>query len=339
MTLFRSGGTRTNQFSWVSTNAAWSLNRSDVRWDVVTLSTNSNHVLSHVQLRDCKLGIYADSADFKLRNALFANVSTNFGGTSSTGRIEHLTSSTADLFSTTGYGSSSLYLTNCLLVAVTATNPFTWQGSSRITSTTGIFQTAGAGQYYLANGSPYRNSGVAGINSTLQTQLRKTTTYPPTTLSGTITVPTTLHPTVQRETDALDAGYHYPALDYLISALAVTNTTLTLANGVALGFHGANGIWLQPKSSLAGRGLPHQLNVLVRSAAVQESTNSPSPSASDALLSTYSGAGVFADAPNVDLGFTAFIANSPGGYHLYHAGSYQAYSARIQHSQFSGGWF
>jgi hypothetical protein len=48
---------------------------------------------------------------------------------------------------------------------------------------------------------------------------------------------------------------------------------------------------------------------------------------------------VFSNAPVVDLSFTMFIANTPGGYHFYLAGSYQAAAISLQHSQLSGGWF
>ena len=305
----------------------------------ITLPSHTNHVISHIQVRDCLVGIGATNADFKLRNALFTGVLTNFAGTGSTGRIEHLTTSAASLFSTADYGSGSLFLTNSLLVAVSSTNPFTAQGSTRLSSSSGVFQTAGGGQFYLASGSPYRNAGLTTFDTKLREQLRRTTTQAPAPLSGTITLSTTLYPTAQRDTDTPDVGYHYPALDYLVSNLAVTNATLTLANGVALGLRGSTGPWLQPKSALRGAGLPGQLNVFVRSTAVQESTNAPSAGSGDVLVSTYSSAGVFSNAPVVDLSFTMFIANTPGGYHFYHAGSYQAAAISLQHSQLSGGWF
>ena len=107
------------------------------------------------------------------------------------------------------------------------------------------FQTVGAGNYYLANNSPYRNAGTANVDGVwvngpaLLPYLRQMTTYPPNVISGSFSANTVLYPRVQRDTDAVDAGYHYDTLDYLAYGLTVNSgVLLTLTNGVAVGVAG-----------------------------------------------------------------------------------------------------
>src|SRR5262249_13230866 len=72
---------------------------------------------------------------------------------------------------------------------------------------------------------------------------------------------TLLTPHVPRNTNAApDLGYCYDPLDYVVSGLSITNATLTLANGVALGVYGSGGLTLQSGSKLVSRGLADNLN-------------------------------------------------------------------------------
>lgn len=303
------------------------------------LSTNANHVISHAQIRDSTEGVFVAGADFKIRNMLFANVLTNLAGTSSTGRLEHVTTCNTATFSTANFGGTSLYLTNCLLVAVTTTNPFTWTGSSRITGTSGVFQAVGGGAHYLSPASSLRNAGVSGIHSGLRDQLKVMTTYPPTTLIGIVTVPTTLFPRAVRDSDSLDIGYHYPPLDYLVSTLEVTNTVVTLADGVAMGFSGLSAIWLQGKSTLVSRGRADRLNYIVRSTVAQEAgvAGAQSPASNDVAIHTYNPTGSITNCPDVSLRFTSVIGNTPGLLHLYHGSGFRVRKAEFWHSQVVGG--
>ena len=61
------------------------------------------------------------------------------------------------------------------------------------------------------------------------------------------TTPTTLFPQALRDSDVPDLGYHYFSLDYLWTALEVTNASLTLSNGVAIGFYNEAENIVQPK--------------------------------------------------------------------------------------------
>src|SRR5213078_3071588 len=126
------------------------------------------------QLVTCQKGFAVTNADFSLRNALFDHVLTNFCGSSSTGRVEHLTSDTASwLNSNIG---ANLFLTNCLLVSVTNTGSFT-SNSVYSASGAGVFQSVGQGFHYLADNT-YRNLGTTSINAALAGDLKKMTTYP-----------------------------------------------------------------------------------------------------------------------------------------------------------------
>ena len=112
----------------------------------IGINGRSGHVFSHAQLVNCQNGIAATNADFSLRNALFNNVLTNFTGSSSTGRVEHMTVDTATWLNK-DIG-ANLFLTNCLLVAVTNTGSI---GASNVvcsTSSSAVFQSAGQGSHY-----------------------------------------------------------------------------------------------------------------------------------------------------------------------------------------------
>src|SRR6185437_27515 len=109
---------------------------------------------------------------------------------------------------------TNLFLTNCILSAVTNLGSCTTQSVAFASSSAGVFQTVGAGAYYLTDSSPYRDIGTTNINPSLLAQLSKKTTYPPIlVLNSNFDALTTLGPAVQRDTDAPDLGYHYDPMD------------------------------------------------------------------------------------------------------------------------------
>jgi PAS domain-containing protein len=237
----------------------------------ISIDGGANHVIRHAQVVNCQKGIAATNAEFSLRNALFHNVLTNFTGSSSTGRVEHLTSDIASwLNNSIG---TNLYLTNCILAGVTNLGGTGAMTAVAQVSPSGVFQTVGAGYHYLASGSPYRDYAGAStnINVTLARELRNLTTYPPIVLTNHFTVNTTLSPQAQRDADGLlDLGWHYDPLDYCWSGLNLTNATLILTNGVAVGFYGEYGLNLRSQGYLRSEGTPTALNRLARYHAVQE---------------------------------------------------------------------
>jgi hypothetical protein len=182
--------------------------------------------------------------------------------------------------STVSPASVSLAVTNSLLTSVTNISDATLS-SARFTccytnasSSAGIYQTAGAGSYYLANGSSYRNAGSTSINAFLLTNLQTLTTYPPVVLpSGWCTNNTTLFPQAQRDTDTPDLGYHYDPIDFAVD-FAISNATLTVLPGTALAGYGSQyGVYLFTNGTFNCQGTATSPNCFVRYNAVQEQSN------------------------------------------------------------------
>jgi hypothetical protein len=273
----------------------------------LVLNQKSGHVLSHVQLVNCQNGINPTSTDFSLRNALFNNVLTNFNGSSSTGRVEHLTVDGANWFNYNGtFGSGNLLVTNSLLVAVTNYGGYAATAVSTASTPTGVFQTVKGGSHYLASSSAYRNAGTPAINAALALDLAKLTTYPPVELTGGFTTDTVLAPQAQRDTDTPDLGYHFAPLDYLWGNLAVSSgKTLTLTNGVAVGLYGTAGITVN--GSVVSQGLPNALNRLTLLSTVQENLSG--------IITNTGSFTLFGVSPVVSLRFTdvSFMAAATGG--------------------------
>jgi hypothetical protein len=219
----------------------------------VAISGGTGHVLADVQLVNCRNGIAATNADFSLRNALFANVLTNFTGSSATGRVEHLTSDTA-IWLNQSIG-ANLFLTNCLLVAVTNQGSCTTQNVAIVSSSTGIFQSAAWGRHYLADGSPYRNSGTTNLNTNTLAELSLKTTAPPIVYSNVvITAGTSLtfNPQAQRNSGIPDLGFHYCPIDYIFAG-STTTVSVVFAPGTSVG-------WFRTTSGFTYAGFGLHLN-------------------------------------------------------------------------------
>jgi hypothetical protein len=265
----------------------------------ISAVSGSSHVVTHAQVVNCQNGFQAwYGTDVSVRNALFFNVLTNFSGDSSTFTCQNVTSDTANYLRVT----STLNLYNCLLTSVTNASYNSASYTSNLTSSAGVYQTVGAGAHYLAANSPYRNVGNTSIDPTLLADLRKKTTYPPTVLTSDFTVNTTLPPLAARDTDVLDLGYHYDPLDYAWTQLNLTNATLTLTNGVAIGIYGTNGTRLLYGAQFVSQGTANTLNRLVRYPAVQEQSIAWGPTGSiKSLLDITNSPSVL---PTVNLRFT-----------------------------------
>ncbi|MBU6400637.1 MAG: hypothetical protein KGS61_09985 [Verrucomicrobia bacterium] len=275
-------------------------------------------VLSHSQFVNCNQGLYANNSVFFLRNALMYQTVNALYGASYTGVGENIT---FDQCGQVAYASatSSLALTNCLMVQITNASSFTYTAYDCQTnsSSANVFQTVGAGSHYLAANSTYRDAGTKTINPYLLADLQQKTTYPPIDLGGsTLSVNTALSPQAQRDGDTPDLGYHYEPIDYTVDALAVTNATLTLTNGVVLAMYGNNGVWLQDNSKLVSQGSPLALNHLTRYFNVQEVPMNwgSATLGSTIFLTPYN----YGNGPSsATLLFTSFDGISSCGYHIY----------------------
>ena len=233
---------------------------------------------------------------------------------------------------------SSLRLTNCLLVAVdsigTVPNIFT-NAVVQLSSSVGVFQTVGTGAHYLANNSPYRNVGTTSIDADLLADLGKKTTYPPIVFPiQFITNDLVLYPQAQRDTDLPDLGYHYDPLDFAFGGVSVTNATLTMLPGTALGVFsmGANwGVNLISGAQFVSEGSPITPNWIVRHNMVQEQANLVwSNSVSDMSIV---GSGFGAD-PEVNCSFTKWSVAANQSWHIRDTRDTEF---RLSHCEFNGG--
>src|SRR6266542_672773 len=245
----------------------------------IVLNGLTGHVISHAQFVNCQTGIKPSSTDFSVRNALFCNVLTNFNGTSSTGRCEHLTVNGGSWLN---YNSGmTLYFTNSLLVAVTNWGTLAVTNSTAVlSSSTGVFQAVGAGYCYLPASSTNRDAGTSSINSTLLQELKSKTTEAPQVRTNLITTNTTFSPQVFRDIDTPDRGFHYDSIDYALGlvtvsnatlSIIVTNTSLGITNATAIAnFAWSVGIWLRGEGDLCSEGTPTYPIRFTRFVAVQE---------------------------------------------------------------------
>jgi len=294
--------------------------------------------LSHAQLVNCIRGIVISgcgcaAATITVNNSLLAGVqkplSINFSGSS--GNFYHGTVDRATHLITSSVGSASGSFYNSVLANVTNLysgtanaggnhNGFyscTTFGTSQYSSSNYPFQSVGAGNYYLASGSPFRNVGITnGLGASLLTELKMRTTFPPQILTNPVTVATTLSPQAQRDTDTLDLGFHYEALDWAVNGVAVTNVVLTLTNGVALAAFGNSGICLQGGSQFYSEGTPLQHNHLTRFFNVQEQPINWGGGSSSSMY-TIDPSNSGSSPPIAQLRFTDFDGITGSGYHLY----------------------
>ena len=235
----------------------------------IYLVGRQDHVFSHIQMVNCGSGIKGSSTTYHLRNALMDNVRTNFTGGSSTGRVEHLTSDNADYVN---YSGSNLHLslTNSLLANIgTLGTLANTQNVAVLPTSAGLFKSVVAGKYYLAS-TAYRDVGTPNVS--IGSELKQMTTQAPLLWASHFMSETILAPTVQRDTNGFDYGWHYFPLDYCLSNQNLS-ATLILTNGVSIGVYGDSGIMLQSGAKLISEGRPETLNRLVKFNTVQAGTN------------------------------------------------------------------
>jgi hypothetical protein len=164
-------------------------------------------------------------------------------------------------------------MTNCIFTEDddTISTHFTLKDCTVAASGTGIYQTVGAGGYYLANGSTYRGAGTASIDPVLLTNLQTLTTYPPVVMTNAITNDYTFSPQALRNIGVPDLGYHYFPLDYALNDINVTNATITVLPGTALAGCGAMyGVYLVTNGILNCQGTATSPNYFVQYNTVQE---------------------------------------------------------------------
>jgi hypothetical protein len=291
-------------------------------------AANFSNGVWHCQFLNCGTAMNATGdGPVVLRNVLAAGC-TNVVVSTGTLLAEHLTvDQCASLLAGTG---SSGVVTNSLLTAVSAVTNVTLYNSSQLSSGSGVYQTVGAGCYYLADGSTNRNAGFTNINQALANDLSLRTTYPPIELAQDITNDTTLSPQAQRDTDITDRGYHYDPLDWVVGGKTVTAAqTLILTNGVALGDYNAGITFgLRVFGRLVSAGSAASPNYIVRFNTAQEQSTAT-------WADTYIGFGILAAGGGAQCLFTSWSVPGNTGYHFYpYAGNTNGWW--FAHCQFTG---
>jgi hypothetical protein len=252
--------------------------RSRYAWVGLCIVYQSGHTIRDCQIVDCTYGVVSATStvgqypSIAVRNALIDQPSfSGFAVWQSAITAEHLTLRDANqVFYVGNTNFSSLMLTNSIIAGLTnSANNYTNSSGATLASSSGVFQTVGAGSLYLADNT-YRNQGTTSIDPVLLASLKQRTTYPPIVLTGAISGNLTLSPVVQRDIDVPDYGYHYPPLDYVFGGPVITNATIVLTNGVAIGTYGTRGILLSKGSILISEGTPIQPNRLGHINRVQE---------------------------------------------------------------------
>ena len=254
-------------------------------------SAGSN-LASHIQWVRCEKAVGAIGSpsmyhQLGLRNALMHEVEKGLEGYFLDVRVEHLTLHQCNLLAynqATNYGSTfTLSMANSLLVRVTNWGNITLStnATARLSSSNGVFQTVGAGGFYLADGA-YREAGTTNIDAALAADLKRKTTYPPLVWSNAVvTTDAVLSPQAGRDTDMPDLGYHYDPIDHAVSLFTVTNAlatngiapppvTLTVLPGTVIGQFGSRGLQMEYNSRLVAEGTPTAPVRLVRYDGVQE---------------------------------------------------------------------
>ena len=236
----------------------------DLRFSYCYYCVNQNPTQATLDVWDCQFN-NVDIAIFGgtvgVHNVLIArsynegNGAVDFSGATMIG--ENVTADFGTGFVESENPGGTVSLTNCLVTRQPVMSIYSYSVTSKTNSlvcllspSVPVYQTVGAGSYYLTNASPYHSYGTMNINPTLLGQLRQKTTYPPVVYSNVaITVATTFTPQAYRDTSSyLDLGYHYDPIDYFFSGVSVSSN-LTFSVGTAVG-------WFElPGSGGAGYGL------------------------------------------------------------------------------------
>jgi hypothetical protein len=226
--------------------------------------------ITNIQALNCNSLVSADyTTELRIKNGLLKNVRYIEPGDAIKG--EHCTIDECDHL--TG---SPLCFTNSLLISITnLTGSLQTNAVVRLTHNGGVFQSVGAGDFYLAANSPYRDAGTDLIDSKLLTALKNKTTYPPILFSNIVfTANTNLSPQAPLDIDQLDLGYHYEPLDYLCGGIFLTNATMTLTPGTSIGTFGSGyslvGITIGENGKFESFGTPANPNRVVVCNTVQE---------------------------------------------------------------------
>jgi hypothetical protein len=278
------------------------------------------------QFQDVDVAVYA--YDIGLHNVLIARSNDSDAAVFVEGPsliAENVTADRGNSFMEVAYHGGTVALTNCLVTGQPLGDAPGYPGNLLTNSTfflpspaSPVYQTVGAGSYYLTNGSPYHNVGTTNISPDLLADLQTKTTYPPIVYSNTtISVATTFSPHVQRDTNAApDLGYHYDPLDYVFSGVEA-QSNITFTAGTAVGWFDITtspgyGIIIDQDAIVSFNGTAADPCWMARYDTVQEGGNGNWTAVGwgFALTANNSNSGYSPDAPQVVAQFTKFSSRN-----------------------------
>ena len=168
------------------------------------------------------------------------------------------------------------YISNALVNPEHGAPGGTYSATATYETNGNPFQSAGDGNYYLADDT-YRGLGTTGIDPSILAELPQLTTYPPCVYPlGNVSADLVLSNAVPRDTNSSgpDIGYHYPSIDYAIGAVVLTNATLTITPGIVIAGFDTNSsgysLAIDEGGQLVAQGGPTNLCWIVDYRAVQE---------------------------------------------------------------------
>ncbi len=172
---------------------------------------------------------------------------------------------------TTLFDTNSLSLTNSIITGVTSTGSPSNPNSIILSSASGVYDSVGAGDYYLPATSGYKDAGTSSINSDLLAELGTRTTSAPIEITSDITTDTTWGPVVDRDVGSIDLGYHYPVVDYFIVQKKIISKRLDVLPGTVLSMGGYNGLRIHNNDAyISCLGTVNNPIIFVRYDCVQE---------------------------------------------------------------------
>lgn len=244
-------------------------------------------ILSNCQFLDNDVPISINNPEITINNCLFSGSSSIVIEEYSVG------SSSASFVNCTVDGGSTLYdinslsLTNSIITGVTSTGSPSNTHSVILNSSSGVYDSVGAGDYYLPATSGYKDSGTSSINSELLAEIGTRTTSAPIEITSDLTADTTWGPVVDRDLGSVDLGYHYPVVDYLIVQKKIISKRLDVLPGAVLSMGGYNGLRIHNNDAyISCIGTVNDPIVFVRYDCVQEQADHlGSNSVSERLIS------------------------------------------------------
>jgi hypothetical protein len=227
------------------------------------------------QFVQCGTAVAARGTGIIAFHNVLISQTTNCVSTTNFVAAEFLTADQCVSFCPGIYGGASL--TNSLLTAVANTNGVHLTASAALPSGVGVYQVAGAGNYYLATNT-YQGMGIGNVSAAILADIATKTTWPPIVYN----VPginfssnLTLFAQALRDTNSSPTlGYHYPPLDYVFGSIHLTNATIVVNPGTAIGVYSTNGVFygiaISGNASFTSSGLADNLVHIVEFNTVQE---------------------------------------------------------------------